>query len=264
MIGNTFLILFSIGLSAAIAYTAESSTSSELQKYLAQAERQTETVEQCIVLKQALCDILNLPAQTLKSKRYKNFSETENQWTSLEVIRHHLVPISAVALSEHDLLNAKENSISELALRNAVRKTADCAFKNELAKILGEADPNSIRINETSDFSSGKIQYSLDIGEGGIEICKALYNTKGKLKTLSCDYEYVSHSMGPRNLRTIIKSERQYQTSGKLFSVRGQIKTQKLNGTGIHTKPLKKESSELGLISKPILNLNPILECRDF
>jgi hypothetical protein len=65
-------------------------------------------------------------------------------------------------------------------------------------------------------------EYSKAIGDGGIEFCNSIYRHTRYLQLLDCEYEYVSHSMGPANKRYLINLVWPFDAKGIPQSVEGR------------------------------------------
>ncbi len=66
--------------------------------YLHEAQRQTETTQDRLQLKQALEDILNLPPPQLKSRRYADYQGHPGAWSVTRLISQYFIPARPVAL----------------------------------------------------------------------------------------------------------------------------------------------------------------------
>jgi len=66
--------------------------------YLHEAQRQTETAQDRLQLKQALEDILNLPPEQLKPRRYADYQGHPGVWSVTRLISRYLIPARPVAL----------------------------------------------------------------------------------------------------------------------------------------------------------------------
>lgn len=140
---------------------------------------------------------------------------------------------------------------------NASEATAEL-IKHELA------DAANISAEDFGDISYSKVQngievkYSFSIGEGGIEESLAKYRADGTLESITTEYEYVSHSMGPGNSRRIINAVRYYNWGGDLVKAAGKIRTTKLLNNKIteSRKITKVNDHALEELSTPLLKLN--------
>jgi hypothetical protein len=101
------------------AACAQESPEQPLYTYLKGAELQVETDDQRQEIKTALQDMLNLPPEELKKKRYKNYRMEENQWTLVELLQAYYFPNKPMAL-EHTTSLYKE--ISDPKVRKIISK----------------------------------------------------------------------------------------------------------------------------------------------
>jgi hypothetical protein len=63
-----------------------------VEDYLNGAERQSETDDQKIVIKQAFVDMLYEPLESLRKKRYPDYQMHPHKWPITEVLYHYFVP----------------------------------------------------------------------------------------------------------------------------------------------------------------------------
>ena len=82
-------------------------------KYMRNAEIQYETFSQGENLINALNDALVLPPDSLKIKKYEDYTGKKNQWDFLTIIQAHIVPEENVSLEQDFYNNIQLNSSKE-------------------------------------------------------------------------------------------------------------------------------------------------------
>jgi hypothetical protein len=94
-------VLPRIAWAAAIALLAcGQEASNSVARFLDGAECQFESEDQKQVIEATLEDLLALPVDALKVRRYPDYRMNEGAWTALEVIHHYFVPASRASLPE--------------------------------------------------------------------------------------------------------------------------------------------------------------------
>lgn len=108
----------------------------------------------------------------------------------------------------------------------AERSTLDRGcLEGALAERFGldsEQRDEALRDVELEPGTPTTVRYTRMLGDGGWESCRAQYDTSRGLTELSCDYRYVSHSMGPANVDTRMEVRREYG-GGELAVVSGTV-----------------------------------------
>ncbi len=68
--------------------------------FLTNAERQAETDEQRVQIRQALSDLLDRSPKDLQEIRYPDYSGQANQWDIMQLLQHYFVPNPPAALNQ--------------------------------------------------------------------------------------------------------------------------------------------------------------------
>jgi hypothetical protein len=76
------------------------SVSNHVAAFLNNAERQTETDEQRVVVRGALGDMLRNGPFQLKLIRYPDYSGTPNMWSITELLEHYFVPSHPMSIDQ--------------------------------------------------------------------------------------------------------------------------------------------------------------------
>lgn len=115
---------------------------------------------------------------------------------------------------------------------------------------------NNVNTVRTPKFI--KISFYLEVGEGGGENCTNEYSPQGKLQKSDCEFNYVSHSMGPENKETQIKLERRFNEKGELTKVKGHIKSKNFETKKMieDRKVDSPKDESIKSLSRPLLSLS--------
>jgi hypothetical protein len=91
-----------------------------LNRYFEDAEIQAETPAQREEILRALRDMTGQSAQSLREKRYADYSGTPNQWTLAELLKHHVFSPSDVTLTDDLLVNALTADDAKASIRRVL------------------------------------------------------------------------------------------------------------------------------------------------
>jgi hypothetical protein len=108
-------------LGACSHQSAQTRGDNEVVLYLAQAERQSETDDQRREVRRALEDLLTLPPDQLRQRRYADYQMHPNQWTLPTLLMRHFVPPELHSIDTEALYRDAQAPIAKDAIRAQIR-----------------------------------------------------------------------------------------------------------------------------------------------
>lgn len=91
-----------------------------LDSYFEDAEIQAEDQAQREEVLRALRDMTSLSAESVRERRYADYSGTPNRWTLAEVLKHHVFSPSNVTLTDEVLVNALTTDEAKASMRRVL------------------------------------------------------------------------------------------------------------------------------------------------
>lgn len=94
------------------------SVGNHVAAFLNNAERQTETEEQRVVVRRALGDMLKSGPSQLKLIRYPDYSGTPNMWSITELLEHYFVPSHPMSIDQDAFYKDLSSPDAKRAIQN--------------------------------------------------------------------------------------------------------------------------------------------------
>lgn len=90
--------------------------------FLDGADRQAETLEQRCEIRKVLTDMLALPAEQLRARRYANYQMEQDAWTAPELLCAYFLPSRPMKLDVNDFYHDIAEPRARAVIRQKLRE----------------------------------------------------------------------------------------------------------------------------------------------